>query len=567
MNAKQFSAIIFSLLGLIIIASLWKVDAISGFVYSSNGDPIEGASVRIKTTGFETLTDTSGHFDLTGFPPSSKIHVTAWKDGYYVEGDEVKAWDPSIEIFLSSYNMPDNNEYSWILPVIESRSPLRDVLTNSLLGIAEKISFNKIFLPLSGRMVLGCNDCHGKTIYDQWAAGAHSFGVENPRFMSMYEGTDIKGDRSPETEYVFHRDYGKIPLLPDDDEAYYGPGYKLDFPDSSGNCAACHLPTSAIEDPYGVDPREVKGVDAKGSHCDFCHKIVSVNLDPSTGGPYENMPGIMSMELMRPSEDDQVFFGPYDDVDVGPDTFLPLQKQSEICAPCHAASFWGVPIYQSFTEWLESPYPGEGKTCQSCHMKPDGITTNFAPGRGGVERDPFSIPTHDFPGASDEELLKNTADLVMTAVREDDEIIVIVNITNSEGGHHIPTDSPLRQIFLVVKVTDEKGRPLPLQEGPTLPEWAGDLEGRVGVYYAKILEQMWTEVSPTGAYWTQTKIVEDTRIPARETHTSFYVFSDPGNGEINVEVQLIFRRAYYDLMQQKGWDTPDILMENATVTL
>ena len=34
---------------------------------------------------------------------------------------------------------------------------------------------------------------------------------------------------------------------------------------------------------------------------------------------------------------------------------------------------------------------------------------------------------------------------------------------------------------------------------------------------------------------------------------------------VTVEAHLIFRRAFYDLMQQKGWDVPDIQMEQASV--
>lgn len=190
-------------------------------------------------------------------------------------------------------------------------------------------------------------------------------------------------------------------------------------------------------------------------------------------------------------------------------------KQSEICAPCHTASFWGVPIYQSFAEWQTSPYPAEGKTCQSCHMQPDGVTTNFAPGRGGVERDPHTIPTHSFPGATDETLLQNAAEITVTTWREGDQLIVDVSVTNAKGGHHIPTGSPLRQIFLVVTATDEQGQTLVFQTGPRLPDWSGDLAGLPGVYFAKILKQLWTGVMPTGAYWTPTRLVEDTRLPAR----------------------------------------------------
>ena len=85
-----------------------------------------------------------------------------------------------------------------------------------------------------------------------------------------------------------------------------------------------------------------------------------------------------------------------------------------------------------------------------------------------------------------------------------------------------------------------------------------------GSYYALILQEIWTEITPTGAYWNPTRVVEDTRIPALETRSATFVFDAP-EGTAAVEVQLIFRRAYYDLMQQKGWDVPDILMESAVI--
>jgi hypothetical protein len=548
----------------ILVIILLNVTTISGLVRDSQGQPLSGATVRIKATGTSTFTDAGGRFTLTGFAPSFRFRVTAWQDGYYVAGADAWPWASTVEIALSPYAVPDNHDYTWILPAVEARSKVEEWLTLTRLVVASQVPSDELSGLITANLELSCRDCHGQTIYDQWVNGSHALGLRNARFKTMYNGTNLNGEQSPLTTYTTHRDYGRIPLRPDENQPYYGPGFKLDFPDSAGNCATCHLPTLAIENPYGSDPNKAAGVDAQGSHCDFCHKIAAVKLDPTTGQPYENMPGIMSIELMRPSPEKQIFFGPYDDVDVGPDSFLPLMKQSEICAPCHQASFWGVPIYQSFAEWKDSPYPDEGKTCQSCHMKPDGKTTNFAPGRGGLERDPETIPTHDFPGVVDETLLQNTAEMMVTAEREGDRVLAVVKVTNTEGGHHIPTDSPLRQIFLIVTATDAQGQLLSLQNGPVLPDWAGDLAGKPGVYFAKVLEQLWTEVAPTGAYWTQTRLLEDTRLAARATDSSQYVFVAPRDGEVTVEAQLIFRRSYYELMQQKGWDIPDILMERET---
>ena len=559
----------------LIMASLvGQIQEVSGLVTDEYGRPLSNSVVRIKATDVMTKTDENGRFSLSLPAPAFKTHLTAWQDGYYVGGMVVWPWSKSPGIRLGAYAVPDNVEYEWIAAVVDGRSPAAEWFTQTGLGLAAKVSFNRAFLPLSARMTLGCRDCHGRTIYDQWAASNHALGAENPRFVTMYNGTDVDGRQSPPTRKGFNRDYGTFPLRPDLDQPYYGPGYKLDFPGTAGNCAACHLPSAASEQPYGVDPNRATGVEAQGTHCDFCHKIADVKLNPATGLPYDNMPGVLSLDLMRPGPEPQLFFGPYDDVDVGPDTYLPLMKESQICAPCHQAGFWGTPIYESFAEWQASPYAAEGKTCQNCHMRPDGVTTNFAPGRGGQERDPETIPSHYFPGAADEFLLQNAVTLAATAVRQDGTIRVTVTITNSGAGHDVPTDSPLRQMILLVAAVDEEERPYLLLTGPTLPDWtgvgdpaAGNYAGLPGTVYAKILAELWTEISPTGAYWNPTKLISDNRIPAQGQDTTVYVFAVPDDGNVTVTARLIYRRAFIELIEQKGWDAPDTLIAHIEKTI
>jgi len=542
---------------------------VSGIVRAADGRPIGGATVRIKATSVVTHTNAGGRFTLTGFAPAFRVHVTAWQDGYYVGGAIAWPWNTSVEIVLSPYTVPDNPDYSWILPAVETRSRVEEWLVQTGLGLAAKMSFSHAFLPLAARLTLGCRDCHGQTIYDQWAASAHALGARNPRFLTMYNGTDVHGNQSPPTRHAYNRDYGSFPLPPDPSKPYYGPGYKLDFPDTAGNCAACHLPAAAIGRPYGVDPNRVTGVDAQGSHCDFCHKIAAVKLNPITALPYENMPGILSIELMRPSPEPQIFFGPYDDVDVGPDTYLPLMKRSEICAPCHTARFWGVPVYQSFAEWQASPYsdPETGRTCQDCHMAPDGVTTNFAPGRGGLERDPSTIPSHYFPGASDEALLQNAVTMTATARLEGEAVVVQVTISNDKTGHDVPTGSPLRHLILTVQAIDGQGQALPLRAGPTVPAWGGPQAGQPGKAFAKVLEELWTEISPSGAYWNPTRVLSDNRLAPFAADTSTYTFAAPREGSARIRVTLRYRRAFSELMAQKGWDVPDIVMEEQHLVL
>ncbi|MBT7819304.1 MAG: hypothetical protein HN672_08150 [Chloroflexi bacterium] len=163
----------------------------------------------------------------------------------------------------------------------------------------------------------------------------------------------------------------------------------------------------------------------------------------------------------------------------------------------------------------------------------------------------------------------------VNADQTDDTIVVEVELVNDKTGHHIPTDSPLRHLILLVEVTDENGEKLTLLEGNTIPEWGGVGNSDKGYYaglpgtaYAKILEEMWTEISPSGAYWNPTRILSDNRIPAMRSDTTTYVFQ---TSEVlktsEVSVRLLFRRAFIELMEQKGWDDPDIVMESETIQL
>jgi len=540
-------------------------DSVEGIVIDVSGRGVPGATVRIQATTLASTTRTDGRFRLDPADPQPSFRVTAWKEGFYVAGMEARSGANDLRIVIERHPVTDRSDYTWVPPEI-NRADVDERRIRAALDEAARVSLRDAFLPLAEKLTLGCRDCHGGALYREWASSAHAAGARNPIFLGMYYGTDGSGNRGPPPRKVITRDYGALPLKPDPRAPYYGPGYKLDFPVTAGNCAACHIPGAALDDPYGIDPASVRGVDARGTHCDFCHKVGGVQLAPDTGRPRAEMPGVLSLRVIRPGPERQLFFGPYDDVDTGPDTFLPLMKRSEICAPCHDASFWGVPIYESFAEWQASPYATRGEHCQYCHMRADGRTTNFAFGRGGVERDPASIPSHAMTGAADADLLSEAVALTVDATNEDGKLRLTVKITNDGAGHHVPTDSPLRQMILRVRATDERGGPLELLEGSTLPPWVGTRDGVPGHYggqpgkvFAKVLRETWTGVEPTGAYWNPTQVVEDSRIAAMATDSSTYTFSASGARD-HVQVLLLFRRAFIELAERKGWDRPDIVM-------
>lgn len=189
-------------------------------------------------------------------------------------------------------------------------------------------------------------------------------------------------------------------------------------------------------------------------------------------------------------------------------------------------------------------------------------------------RDPQTIFSHRMPGAADQALLEATATLEVIARRSGDRLHVTVRVTNSGAGHHIPTDNPLRNMILLVEATGPDGRPLALIDGPTIPPWGGEGDpaegyyaGLPGVLYAKVLADFYTGETPTYAYWRQTRLVSDNRIPALATDETAYSFALPGDaGAVTVSARLYLRRAFIELMDVKGWATPDVLMARQTVS-
>lgn len=534
-----------------------------GFVRDASG-PVAGAVVRVQATENKTTTATDGSFLLSGISATGLISVTAWAPGYYIGLITTTLTATPISITLKRHYTTDNPNYDWFSLGEETGSA-------------------------------ACGKCHVQ--YPEWKADAHARAAINPRFLTMYTGADLRGNKGQLTR----RDTEGHVLPPDPAQPYYGPGFRLDYPNRAGNCATCHTPLASkipntqncgwsgchtdvtTEWSQGIIPRaptplDLTGDAAEGITCDFCHKIGDVYLNPKTGLPYPDMPGILSVRLYRPKEGEQLFFGTFDDVPE-PDTYLPLLEESAFCAPCHFGVFGGIVgsgdvkdgvlIYNSYGEWLESPYsdPKTGKTCQNCHMPPVNYQYFVFPEEGGLPRDPTRIHNHQMPGAADEALLQNAVTMTTTAQLQDDQVLVEVRITNDQTGHHVPTDSPLRHLILVVQATDAHGNRLPLRAGPVLPDWAGDYAGQPGRAYAKILQDEWTGETPTGAYWRPVRIVADTRLAAFTTDVSRYTFRAPANQPVTVEARLIFRRAFQQLAELKGWDDPDIVMEQTKITV
>jgi hypothetical protein len=303
-------------------------DILSGKVVDAEG-PITDAVVRVQNTEDETASDQHGAFELDlGRKLDGKqvITVTAWSPGFYVGWITTTLASKPVTINMKPHYTTDNPEYDWF----------------EFEGVEGSAS---------------CAICH--TQNPEWEKDLHSQSAVNPRFLTIYQGTDVNGEKGSPTRFDTK---GNV-LPPEPGDAYHGPGFRLDYPNRNGNCAACHTPlaseipndancgwlgchtttTAANSDqvPDAPSPLYLTGDAAEGITCDFCHKIGDVALNPKTGLPPLDMPGILSYKLFRPEEGQQLFFGTFDDIPRR-DTKLPLLEESAYCAPCHIGVFGGV---------------------------------------------------------------------------------------------------------------------------------------------------------------------------------------------------------------------------------
>ena len=192
--------------GLMLIAgslSAQNSEVISGIVVDDQG-PVAGAVVRVQTTDLFTETGIDGRFSLGGLPSEGPFDLTAWASGYYCVGPiTASPGQTDVELILVAHPSQDNPDYAW-LP--------------------------SEYHPGQGE-AQGCAQCHSRVgneinftlPVDEWRRDAHSQSAVNPRFLTMYTGTDVDGNQSPLTQFGYSRDYGRFPLRPDLSQPYYGP--------------------------------------------------------------------------------------------------------------------------------------------------------------------------------------------------------------------------------------------------------------------------------------------------------------------------------------------------------
>ncbi len=390
---------------------------------------------------------------------------------------------------LTPLRQDDNDDYAWMNPAPDPARPLQ------------------------------CGNCHAE-IYREWAGSAHAQTARNPKFLAIFAGTN--GSAPPARKWN---------LL-------------AEHPLGSGVCAACHAPTLSSPD-LDYDVRQAGGVAGQGVHCDYCHKIAEAPTD-KLGTRF----GRDGYRLLRPHGAEQLFFGPLDDAVRPGESFAyaPFYRESRYCASCHEGLIFGVHVYGTYSEWLASPARREGKQCQDCHMTPNGAMTNIARRHGGVERDPRTLASHDFPGAS-RAMLGGALEVKPAVLRRGKDVVVEVMTIARQVGHRVPTGFIDRHLILVVEARDGAGQALSLVDGPVLPSRAGPALAKLpGWIFGK------QHLEASGAplpFWQSAAESLDTRLQPEQPDRRRFVF--PADTAA-LRVRLIYRRFWEELARSRAWN-------------
>lgn len=301
-------------------------------------------------------------------------------------------------------------------------------------------------------------------------------------------------------------------------------------------CHRCHAPMQQYElratsTRMALD--DLNALGREGVGCTVCHQIALDGL-----GAHE------SFEANFKINDERLIYGPHANPFANPmianTRYTPVEAQhimeSALCGSCHTVitpvldaqeEVKGEFLEQSpFLEWLASRYPGEGKTCQSCHMPvlrdSSGmeVPVSFALRPNGLPfpptspRAPFGL--HFIAGANvamldmlrelsplDEPQLKLTQDwtrkgienalaLETTAELRDGFLLASVKVTNLTG-HKLPSAYPSRRVWLHLTVRDGSGKAV-FESGGWDPE-TGEISAQNGIEpHRRVVTEPWQTI-------------------------------------------------------------------------
>ena len=182
----------------------------------------------------------------------------------------------------------------------------------------------------------------------------------------------------------------------------------------------------------------------------------------------------------------------------------PKFADAVFCAGCHLqrqaalvpgdsldAKRWpdGLPIHDTYQEWLDGPYGEAEVPCQHCHMPADyelvnstdvttleDVSVTF-----GYARPPEDNRQHLFRGplAGEERLIDGALFVSIDLEVMGTDVEATVSLTNVGCGHAVPTGEPMRSLVLLVTASGTGCGSLPATDGMTVYDAGGALASGV----------------------------------------------------------------------------------------
>lgn len=523
------------------------VGTVSGTVAAAGGGSLSNARVRVQgCLGAPVLTDVAGTFTVA--VPAGAVVVAAAAEGFFngcvkppaaAGCATVTAGATGLTIALDPVPAVDDPTYVYRPPTT-------------------------------------CQECH-PDVFDQWNRSTMAHTNHNIWVDKLYNGTDATYPAGPPP------DPNNPPFF-----AFLA-RHNIDaaHPTRYGECANCHQPTYVAADPTNTNFNLAEGAGFHGITCDFCHRIVDVdvsaegirrpNLVPGQGG------GPAKTTMLRSTLEPGLAFGPLDDVTFPGGTDMrashaSITHSSRLCASCHEdntdprdsngnflGTYDGRASQMTYTEWAQSTYAQQGIECVDCHMASTGAD-HFC-NRSSNTRDPSQVRSHVFEGTT-LAFLQQAVTLGSTNTVDGDRLKVDVDVTNSGAGHWLPTGVTLRNMILVVDVVDKDGQRLSQladaqQSRPVVPNWggvgdpaAGNFAGLPGRGYARVLVD---ENLVENVLFTVAVNAFDNRIKAGATDHTHYEFQLPRGWQkrdVRVDTTLYYRRAFKPIADQRKLNVP-----------
>lgn len=310
-----------------------------------------------------------------------------------------------------------------------------------------------------------CGRCH-RAIHDAWKSSVHAQAVESPLFQDALELTET--------------DFGA---------------------DARKVCLECHSPVGVKTGDFRLRSK----VSWEGVTCDYCHSVQEVTFGGRNPKPRVEFSLIKS--------------GPLKDVvsSAHATAYSAVHTSSEICAPCHEyRNALGFPVLTTYSEWKNSRFGKEGRTCESCHMYQ--VAGEVVDPR--IQQTSLAkINLHQMPGSHSIDQLNRTIKAQLTTEHRGGSLEVIVDVANVAAGHYVPTGSPMRQVILDVKVDVYDGRHFHEERA----------------YSRTVADQQGVEIhrEPV-AFLKGAMVIADTRLKPEEKRHEVFAFPVPAGTQAQV---------------------------------